>query len=294
MNQDNNQVPNDPVQVQEPVVPTVPPAAPNNKSKMLLIIGGALLALAAIAVAVWFVFFNITKEDYKKAETTMSDIQALYDKSGDKMTAYTTELSSSYSSESEVTAAKDDFNQTFGDYNSRVDGLKNQKAMRDNEVKKRYDEFADKNKKYAEAVEGLAVALPEFKVIRDKCNTNPLSSASAIEPEKFVETYDKGVAPCIAAAKKLSESKVSAIANHGKNLAKGLEVSRTYVQKMQTAMIAKDSAAAQKAVAEMLNDPAIKAMSSREAGNEISQLGDKLDVKDDIASLKDLLAKKAK
>lgn len=289
----NFQQPATPVTTQPTNTPVV--GGPNkNNLKLPIILGGALLLLALLGLVIWYSVFNVTKDDYKKADTAISEMKTVYNTAGDKMDDYMSELMSSYSTESEVKDAKDDFDKAYNDYKTKVTAIKDQKALRDGDVKKSYDEFEAQNKKFAEAVDGLIAVAPALKDAQTECGSSGISSTiSSATPDTLVDKYDEAVKGCKDAAVKISESKVEPIANYGKKAVAGIEKMRTYMEKMQVAAKNNDRSAFQNAYYDMMDDEAVKAMS--ESGmSELNDLKDEVEVKDKLNAFADLVAEKAK
>lgn len=300
MEQNNNQMPAEPVEAQvvEQPQPNVQQPVVNNSGnktnlKLPMILGGVLLALAVIGLIVWYTMFNVTKDDYKKADTAVKDMKTVYTDAGDKLNDYMNELGSSYSSDSDINKAKDDFNKLYSEYKTKATALKDQKALRDGDVKKSYDEFEAQNKKFTEAVDGVLAIAPTLRDAKDGCASRVISSTlSTATPETLVNKYDEAIKDCKTAVVKLSESSVAPISEYGKKAVKGIEKMRTYVEKMQSAAKDGNRSEFQSAYYDMMDDDDVKAMS--ESGmDEFDKHMKGAEVKDKLNSFADLVGKKA-
>lgn len=310
MDPNNNQTPNEPVVPQPSTEPSQQPVAPvvtppvgasavsggpsKNNLKVPIIVGSVLAVLALIGLAVWLTVFSVTKDDYKKANTAIEDARTAYNTTGDKVDDYMSELMSSYSTESEIDSAKSDFDKAYSDYKTKVAAIKDEKAMRDGDVKKSYEEFESQNKRFTETIDGLMEIAPTLKDAQKECVSSNISSTiSSATPDTLLAKFDEAMEGCKEVAVKMSESKLEPIADYGKKAVTGMEKMRTYIEKMQSAAQANDRNAFQDAYYGMMDDESIKDMSTS-GMSDMDKLMDEVEVKDELESLSDLVAEKAK
>ena len=274
-----------------------PAAAPatKTKSKLPLVVGAVLLLLAAASAAVWFAFFNVTKDDYKNAETAVNDAKTAYSETSDKMDAYMTELSSTYSLDSEIDTAKSDFDKPYADFKAKLAAMKDQKALRDNEVKKSYDDLEAQGKRYTETVDGLMATAPDLRTVRVDCDkaSKASSSLASVTSDNMLSKYDEIMKPCRDAVAKLRESSVEPISSYGDKGVKGLDTMRGYYEKLQKAYKANNIAALQTIARDMENDADIKALADY-GDSDLKKLQKEVMVNDKLTAFADLLASKSK
>lgn len=214
---------------------TVPQMKAKGLSKGALwgIIGGSIgLVVLIIGIVLAVVFLGgPSKDDYKAAHEQMTSVRSAYLKVG---TSFRSVL---YGSSS---ASADDIKEAITNYKSSVDKLKGMKALRDKDVKQKYDEFVSQNEKFTTAVDELADASDEILAISKHCRTSGLSSLG-VDRSKMLERYDSVVGPCSSAVKKLSKVKNESIASEAKKLADAYDEQRTIVEELQNAYNAGNS-----------------------------------------------------
>ena len=198
-----------------------------SKGALWGIIGGSIGLVALIVGVVLAVVFlsGPSKDDFKAAREQMADVRSAYVKVG------TSSRSVLYGSSS---ASSDSVKEAIANYKSSVDKLKDMKALRDKDVKQKYDDFTTQNEKFVAAAEELADASDEIVAISKHCRTSGLSSLGA-NRSKILERYDSVVGPCSAAVKKLSKVKSEAIASEAKKLTDAYDEQRTIVEELQNA-----------------------------------------------------------
>ena len=282
----------DPVAV-SPVTPPQQPGAPK-KPNFLVPALVALAVLLAIGVAVWYFLFNVTKDDYKKADTAAQDVKTVYGDASKKFEVYFANQMSGYSTESEINESKEAFDKVYADYKKKADALKDQKALRDGEVKKVYDEFTSQNEKFTKAVDGLIALSPDMKTTTEECGSADMNDAvSGATPENILERYDEAMKACKESLQKLSTASVEPIAEYGKNALKAIEAIRGYMEDIQIAAKTNDQRAAQQAYTNMISDSTVKAMTSNDLGKALKEYNDEVEVKGKLEALVDLLTSKA-
>lgn len=322
MDQNNNPTPNEPVadqppmQTVEPVPPVAPvqppvftaqpsiasqptmsaPAPKKNKLLPIFIAAGALVLLVAIGLVVWYTMFAVTKDDYSKALSATKEIRNAYTDAGDKFGSFMSESMSSYSTASEVSTAKSDFTKAYADYKTKVDALKDMKAMRDSEVKKSYDAFTAQNKKMTDMTEAFAAVAPDLNTMKTECSSSSMSSTlSSATPDTLLTKYDAGIKPCLDATKKLTETSITPLSDYAKKSLETFDKMRGYVKRMQDAYTANDRTAYTTAHSEFssFTSSSSSSLSSYKLTNDLRDYTDKAEVKDQLNAFGELITKKA-
>lgn len=257
-----------------------PAAAPAKKglSKGALwgIIGGSIAAVLLIVGIVLAVVLlgGPTREDYKKAHEQMTTVRSAYVK-----------VSSSFRSAfyGSSGASADSIKTSVDDYKKAVDGLKDMKALRDKDVKQKYDEFTTQNEKFTTAIDDLADASDEVLAVSRSCRISGLSGLTS-DRSKVLERYDSTVSPCVNALKKLSKVKNETIAAEAKKMVEAYDEQRGIVEELQKAYNAGDRDATlaaasklSKQAAKFRNTDSMKklteAFTQAEVTNQLNALG---------------------
>ena len=213
-----NSTPTPAATVPEPRVqpaPTQPaPQGPVKKkgmSKGMLwgIIGGSIafiLLVVGIVLAV-ILLSGPSKEDYKEAHDKVTKVRGTYLRVGSafRMVSYGTS-----------TASTDKIKESVEEYKKSVDDLKDMKALRDKDVKQKYDDFIKQNNEFTAMVGDLADASDELLETTKNCRTATTFPRFSSDRSKLLENYDKTVGSCVSAVKKTSQSKESIVVRRGK------------------------------------------------------------------------------
>ena len=163
------------------------PASPEKKSKkklivLISIIVGALIVLGGAAVAIYLMFFAVTKADYQKAYDQVSTVRDKYS-TGDSIT--------SNSSKETVDAAKT----AYADFKTENAKLVDLKALKsDKDLKAKYDAYAAKAKDYIAFGDAFIPSLDRFVTAADQV-TALGTGASAFTSTNIQKTIDiyKGI-----------------------------------------------------------------------------------------------------
>lgn len=284
-----------------------PPAAiysqpPTNSSRPsgknpLVIILLSILGLAVVAAAVWYFVFYVSKDDYKTAQSRAEETRSSYDQAKNKMDAYQDALSvANGKSTSGVEEAKKAFESSYADYKSKATSMKDLKAMRDAEVKKSYDSFAERHQKFTKANDDLVPLMQDLAKSRETCAESRFNeSMSSATASNLVTTFDNSFRGCRELVVKMSNSSITPISNYGKKMVRVIDSLHNYMERIQSALISRDKAQYDKAVSDYSTDSDIKNMSSygTTLQKEIEEYMPTITVKDQLKDLIDLATKKA-
>ena len=238
-----NSTPTPAATVPEPRVqpaPTQPaPQGPVKKkgmSKGMLwgIIGGSIafiLLVVGIVLAV-ILLSGPSKEDYKEAHDKVTKVRGTYLRVGSafRMVSYGTS-----------TASTDKIKESVEEYKKSVDDLKDMKALRDKDVKQKYDDFIKQNNEFTTMVGDLADASDELLETTKNCRTATTFPRFSSDRSKLLENYDKTVSSCVSAVKKLAKVKSQLLSEEAKKLADAFDEQRGIVEEMQKAHDAGDA-----------------------------------------------------
>ena len=236
-----NSTPTPAATVPEPRVqpaPTQPvpqgPAKKKGMSKGMLwgIIGGSIafiLLVVGIVLAV-ILLSGPSKEDYKEAHDKVTKVRGTYLRVGSafRMVSYGTS-----------TASTDKIKESVEEYKKSVDDLKDMKALRDKDVKQKYDDFIKQNNEFTTMVGDLADASDELLETTKNCRTATTFPRFSSDRSKLLENYDKTVSSCVSAVKKLAKVKSQLLSEEAKRLGE----QRKLVEEMQNAYNCGDSSA---------------------------------------------------
>lgn len=223
--------------------PTQPPApTPPKKASRLIHVAiialGVAIVLAIIGVAVYLVFFYISQTDYKKAEAQTNTVRMSYNRADSASDTYYQTASSDTSTDVVIAAKLADYKTAKTDYQSAIDNLSTQRALKNNKVKAAYDAFVAKNRTFMAYNDTVDQTMPTMRKIAINCSASKTSAMQADDLSKIVSAYDKVMNPCTDAMKELSTSKNVDAATVGKKAVKYLDGLRSHLVAMQAAYIA--------------------------------------------------------
>lgn len=226
--------------------PTAQPATSvqtpkSNKGLIAALIGvGVVVLLAIIAAIVYFVFFYISKADYKHAAAQTNAVITAYNKLDSAKTNWSSAASDETSSDSTVASKKADYESANKAYQSAVTALSNERALKNSKVKAAYDSFAAKNKDFMANNDSIVQTMPTLRKIAIDCSNKTIGSMGTHDLSQLVAVYDKAMGPCTDAMKELSLSKNSDAASVGKKAVSHFADMRTHIVAMQQVYIAND------------------------------------------------------
>jgi len=230
--------------------PSVPSTPPKNSKKMrtilLVIIGGILVLGIAVAI-IYFVFFYVSKADYKSAEKQTNSAIAAYHKTDDGAQEWVIAAADSSATDQDVATKKTAYDDANSAYKTSVDNLANLRALKDGKVKAAYNAFLAKNKAAMANSNSFVEAMPKFRMAKLACNNADVGNADTNDLSTIADSWDKAFTPCIAAIKDLSGVKNVSMAAVGKSMQGYYEEMRADIVTLQKAYIAKDETAFMKA-----------------------------------------------
>ncbi|NEG96152.1 hypothetical protein GFD17_05155 [Bifidobacterium sp. SMB2] len=204
---------------QPPVPGQQPQAQPTKSKKKLFIglgIGGGVIVLAVIIALVAFFVLQGGKpkaEDYTSAMTTISKFST-------KQSAVQTKIADVYSAtykggntftEDDVTKVKE----KVKDYKDTVDAFKDNKVMKDEKVKEKYDAYVKAVDSYGTYANNLAESAKPMSDAIQVCDDEPSSSTYSAS---FASKYNEYLSNCIAKLDTLSKVPDKSIAQFGTDM----------------------------------------------------------------------------
>ena len=205
-------------QGQPPYGAPMPPAQkkPNKKLILGLSIGGGIAALVVIVLVVlaFLPSGKPTADDYTNALNQTSKISTKYYSIMTKLNdVYSVSYDPSKNIEdSDITSLKE----KVKDYQSAVSELGQQdKLLKDENVKGKYDAYVKASDAYATYINGLAdSAMPMSKSVK-ACATAPTSS---LYDSDFYDKYNQYINDCSASLEELSKAKDKDVAKYGTDM----------------------------------------------------------------------------
>lgn len=232
---------------QQPSVPTLPPKSSKKMRTILLVIIGGLLVLGIAVAIVYFVFFYVSKADYKSAEKQTNATIAAYHKVDDAAEEWAAAVMDTSATDRDIASKKTAYNDANTAYKSVVGELSDMRALRDGKVKNAYDIFVTKNNAAAANNDSMAEAMPTLRTMVVECNNADTSGMDTSDLSTIANAWDKAFTGCTKAIKELGSAKNTDIATVGKKLEQYFTEMRTDIVALQAAYIAKDEAAFTKA-----------------------------------------------
>lgn len=241
------EAPSAPVAGQQPPAPNTPP---NNAKKMrtiLLVVVGGFLVLGIAVAVVYFMFFYVSKADYKSAEKQTNAVIAAYHKADDAAEEWSAAVTDTSATDRDIASKKVAYNDANSAYKSTVGQLSDMRALKDGKVKTTYDAFVTKNNAVTANNDSMAEAMPMLRTMVVECNNADTSGMNTSDLSTIADAWDKAFTGCTKAIKDLSSAKNSDVATIGKKLEQYFTEMRTDIVALQAAYIAKDEAAFTKA-----------------------------------------------
>ena len=288
-----NSTPTPAATVPEPRVqpaPTQPvPQGPVKKkgmSKGMLwgIIGGSIafiLLVVGIVLAV-ILLSGPSKEDYKEAHDKVTKVRGTYLRVGSafRMVSYGTS-----------TASTDKIKESVEEYKKSVDDLKDMKALRDKDVKQKYDDFIKQNNEFTTMVGDLADASDELLETTKNCRAATTFPRFSSDRSKLLENYDKTVSSCVSAVKKLAKVKSQLLSEEAKKLADAFDEQRGIVEEMQKAHDAGDASGLSAAASKLYRQ--LTKFKAGDAPKKLNEAFQKAEVNSQLNALGRILTEKA-
>lgn len=231
--------------------PPAPSSSPNTSKKklrtILLVVVGGLLVLGIAVAVVYFMFFYVSKADYKSAEKQTNATVAAYHKADDAAEEWSAAVADASATDRDIASKKTAYNDANSAYKSAASELSDMRALKDGKVKTAYDAFVAKNKAVAANNDSMAEAMPTLRTMVVECNNADTSGMDSSDLSTIADAWDKAFTGCTKAIKDLSSAKNSDVATVGKKLEQYFTEMRTDIVALQAAYIAKDEAAFTKA-----------------------------------------------
>ena len=224
-----------------------PAATPQHgDSKKPLLIGGGIVAILVVLIAVWMLFFQgPNKEDYRKAYEAMQEVRNTYSASG---SAALSSISRSSYGSSSSSANADRFQESFNKYKDATAKLKDLKVMTgDNEIKEKYEAFTKKNETFEKKVDELMGSMDKMQSVSEDCGNVRRTSVGSSDKEKVLAEYDETASKCTKAMEGLKDAKSDTIRNLGTKGTTAMKEMRKAFVEMLDAVEAKDSSRLSKA-----------------------------------------------
>lgn len=271
-----------PVEAAAPVAATPAPEsakAPSKKNKTLLTAIIAIVVVVVVVIGVWFAFFRVTKADYRQAATALNEMSSTYN-----------DLSSDIS---RITSSRGDSEQLKSDlatYKKQSAEFSKERALRDGDVKQKYDAAAAQNKKFIAFVESFAESADVLQKVGEECSSSNTSSISRADAGQILSSFDAATSKCVDSLKEMAKSKNEPIAKYAKSLLEGYDTLRAAVVKLQEATTAGNSSARLSAAREVSSAARqISSVSSRELRSALNDV----EVNDQMNALSKVLTEKA-
>lgn len=173
-------LPQQPAPLQPIGGPAISTPPVNNKPKkglkLGLIIGGSALALVALAVIAYFVFFNVTRDDYVAVHDQLELISETVDD---------VSVNGGTSSEDQIAAAKEQF-ETFKTEHAKLGSMK--AILFDGEVREKYNAYNEKAEAFITLYDSL---LPSFeKLMAANEVFEDLGEFSPANVQQVIDAYE--------------------------------------------------------------------------------------------------------
>jgi len=177
--------------------PPVTPPAKRSKKPLLFAGIGAVVLLAIAAAIFFFVYFSISKEDYKQAAAATADITTLEKKSRESLQLITgtAEKQPTFTTTEAVSKAMSDVTTSLTAYQTAIDTFDKQKALHDGDVSKLYKTFKTNYNAYVDFSTSYTSSASKALGASTKC-TEAYKDAPATPT---YDTYQKQTATCRAA-----------------------------------------------------------------------------------------------
>lgn len=221
------------------------PVTPRKPSKELLMVFaglGAVVLLMIIGIILYLVFFYISRPDYVRAGAQTSSVTMTSDAVSAASDSYFQTTVSDFSTDAQIASSRADYDTANTAYQSAIQSLSSERALKDSAVKEAYNTFVAKNKSFTASSDSLIQSMPLIRETAVDCSKSKIGTMDITDLSKVVAAYDKAVGPCASAMKELSAAKNVNTAAVGKKAVKYFADMRTHIVAMQSAYIAKNRA----------------------------------------------------
>lgn len=202
---------------------------------VLLVAVIVIVALAATALFIYLKDFYVSKADYQQFSTQTDTVIARYNTSVTAQGEYFSALRDASASQSSIDKKATSANTAYKAYLDAVTQLGQERALKDEQIKKAYDAFAAQQQRYVAGNQEMESTLPVIRAIALKCSDEAVGSMDTSDLSKLVAAYDKAVTPCVDSMKSLAKSQNADAAEAGKKSLAFFDALRDRVVKMQAA-----------------------------------------------------------
>lgn len=231
----------------QPQAPNTTPNKPKKMRTILLVVIGGLLVLGVAVAIIYFLFFYVSKADYKNAEKQTNTTLTTYHKADDAAQEWATAVTDPSSTDRDIASKKTAYNNANSAYKASVNDMSDMRALKDGKVKSAYDAFIAKNNVAMDNNTTLAEAMPTIRTMVVECNGADTSGMDTNDLSTIASAWDKAFAGCTKAIKDLASVKNADVATVGKKLEGYFQEMRTDIVALQNAYVAKDESAFMKA-----------------------------------------------
>lgn len=237
------QPPVQPLSQPTPFAAPTPPVPSAGKMKLWVGVAVAIVVLIIVALVVWLTVFRVSKTDYQKADTALDTIHKTYDTLASDLSDATSLLNDSDSmSKSAVAEQSTTLKKDLTTYNQQFDELSKLHALRDKDVKQKYDAAADQNKKFVQYVQSFADTLPSFATVASDCSADKADSIANATMSTLMPAYDAAIKPCTKDLEGVSKSPNASLATYASDVLSIYTQQRAALSKMIDAYNAQDEA----------------------------------------------------
>ena len=293
-NQTQSQTPQQPPV--QPGVPTgtsyqMPPKKKLSKGALWGIIGGAIAFILIIVAVVLAVIFlgGPSKADYAEARTQMNEVRSKYNSLSLKSRSSSRQLSYRNSS----STADNDLKDALDEYKKAVADLENLKALKDKEVKEKYDAYIKQNEIFVAWIDGIIGSSDTLKKAGESCSSSAANQVLRSDFSNIGNAYRSAIGPCKDDLKELSKSKNTVLAAYGKKLLSVYEEQQKMIEDLQAAYIAKDQSEFNRISGEIGKQASEFSGISAEFSKSLSDKAEDAEVKDELNDLGKLVTDKA-
>lgn len=282
-------------QMPQPAGPVIGAPMPSPKKRLSKgalwgIIGGAVgLVLVIVGVVLALTVFNgPTKADYVQANGTVNDAIDAYNDAGDKFATYFTDVMTGSSSTS---SSKSSFESAYSAYKDKISTLKDEKALKNSDVKKAYDTFATKNDDFVTFIDGFQSSADTLINMKDSCSYENASAIGDYSSKTLVSAYDAALGQCIEDLETVSKSQNKPLAEYASKLLDLYNKQRELFAELETANKSGDISAQYDARSNIVDQA-----SDFDSLDSYTSITDKLDTtepKVELQALGDVINKKA-
>lgn len=199
---------------QAPVPPQAPLAPRPSKKGLWIGLAGIAVILIGVAVVVLVVVFaGPSKADYKKAQEKAQAAADSYNDFRSDFRGVSSRLSSTVD-KSDIKKAQE----ALADYEAKVAELDGQRAFKDDEAKKLYDDFVEKNKEFVSFMGSLLASGDTIADVTTDCSAQKASGLSSGDTATIGDRYNDALTPCLESIEKLSKSDNKPLADYAKEL----------------------------------------------------------------------------